>query len=169
MSSGKCRPFCLGHQYGPSRPKCGNIRLPCMLNKTIHAQIVKFMGPTWGPPGSCWSQMGPKLAPWTLLSGWALFLQSTHGRHTIAYSSAQDIGPLVRYIYCICTCHFVWYIQWCHITEASLFTGLWMVCSKTCSGYQQIIKAPHYCHFLWGIWWVDSQHTASNSKSVSMS
>ena len=28
------------------------------------------MGPTWGPPGSCRPQMGPMLAPWTLLSGW---------------------------------------------------------------------------------------------------
>ena len=27
------------------------------------------MGPTWGPPGPCRSQMGPMLAPWTLLSG----------------------------------------------------------------------------------------------------
>ena len=27
------------------------------------------MGPTWGPPGSCWPQMGPMLAPLTLLSG----------------------------------------------------------------------------------------------------
>ena len=27
------------------------------------------MGPTWGPPGSYRSQMGPVLAPWTLLSG----------------------------------------------------------------------------------------------------
>ena len=33
------------------------------------AQIAKFMGPTWGPPGSCRPQMGPMLAPWTLLSG----------------------------------------------------------------------------------------------------
>ena len=33
------------------------------------AQIAKFMGPTWGPPGSCQPQMGPMLAPWTLLSG----------------------------------------------------------------------------------------------------
>ena len=33
------------------------------------AQIAKFVGPTWGPPGSCWPQMGPILAPWTLLSG----------------------------------------------------------------------------------------------------
>ena len=24
-----------------------------------HTQIAKFMGPTWGPPGSCWPQMGP--------------------------------------------------------------------------------------------------------------
>ena len=27
------------------------------------------MRPTWGPPGSCRPQMGPMLAPWTLLSG----------------------------------------------------------------------------------------------------
>ena len=27
------------------------------------------MGPTWGSPGSCRPQMGPILAPWTLLSG----------------------------------------------------------------------------------------------------
>ena len=32
-------------------------------------QIAKFMGPTWGPPGSWRPQMGPMLAPWTLLSG----------------------------------------------------------------------------------------------------
>ena len=33
------------------------------------AQIAKFLGPTWGPPGSCRPQVGPMLAPWTLLSG----------------------------------------------------------------------------------------------------
>ena len=27
------------------------------------------MGPTWDPRGSCRPQMGPMLAPWTLLSG----------------------------------------------------------------------------------------------------
>ena len=34
------------------------------------------MRPTWGPPGSCWPQMGPMLVPWTLLWGtssiWAI-------------------------------------------------------------------------------------------------
>ena len=35
-------------------------------------QIAKFMGPTWGPPGSCRPQMGPMLAPWTLLLGYVI-------------------------------------------------------------------------------------------------
>ena len=33
------------------------------------SQITKFMGPTWGPHGPYRPQMGPVLAPWTLLSG----------------------------------------------------------------------------------------------------
>ena len=32
-------------------------------------QIPKFMGPTWGQPRSCRPEMGPMLAPWTLLLG----------------------------------------------------------------------------------------------------
>ena len=43
----------------------------CWMENT---QITKFMGPTWGPPGSCRSQMGPMLAPWTFLSGRLLVL-----------------------------------------------------------------------------------------------
>ena len=35
----------------------------------LASQIANFMWPTWGPSGSCRSQMGPMLAPWTLLSG----------------------------------------------------------------------------------------------------
>ena len=41
-----------------------------MLSTKYMAQIAKFMGPTWGPPGSCRPQIGPMLAPWTLLSAW---------------------------------------------------------------------------------------------------
>ena len=32
-----------------------------VMNKT--AQIARFMGPTWDPPGSCRPQVGPMLAP----------------------------------------------------------------------------------------------------------
>ena len=38
-------------------------------NNAGKKRIAKFMGPTWGPPGSCRPQMGPMLAPWSLLSG----------------------------------------------------------------------------------------------------
>ena len=33
------------------------------------ALIARFMGPTWGPSGADMTQVGPMLAPWTLLSG----------------------------------------------------------------------------------------------------
>ena len=42
--------------------------LYCILyGSPKYSQIVKFMGPTWGPSGSCRPQM--KWAQWTLLSG----------------------------------------------------------------------------------------------------
>ena len=40
-----------------------------IYHRNLTSQIARFMGPTWGPPGSCRPQMGPMLAPWTLLSG----------------------------------------------------------------------------------------------------
>ena len=43
------------------------LQLHSCLN-TNASQITKFVGPKWGPPGPCRPQMGPILAPWTLLS-----------------------------------------------------------------------------------------------------
>ena len=40
--------------------------LTCMQVATL---IVKFMVTTWGPSGADRTQVGPMLAPWTLLSG----------------------------------------------------------------------------------------------------
>ena len=49
------------------RPKLYiSVRLYCGFSNMI---IAMFMGPTWGPPGSCRPQMGPMLTPWTWLSG----------------------------------------------------------------------------------------------------
>ena len=39
--------------------------------------IARFMGPTWGPTGADRTQVGPMLAPWTLLSGTLLQLDAT--------------------------------------------------------------------------------------------
>ena len=46
-----------------------NKRADILLAKFPNAPDNKILGPTWGPPGSCRPQMGPILAPWTLLSG----------------------------------------------------------------------------------------------------
>ena len=43
--------------------------LSANADKPKRSQIAKSMGPTWGPSGYCWPQMGPMLTPWTLLSG----------------------------------------------------------------------------------------------------
>ena len=63
----------------------------CAVIKTLRKglvilpQIAKLMGPTWGPPGSCRPQMGPMLAPWTLLSGTVLI-------HFVSYIMPQTHG-----------------------------------------------------------------------------
>ena len=44
---------------------------------SICTQIANFLGPTWGPPGSCRPQIHPMLAPWTLLS-YMSYLVSCH-------------------------------------------------------------------------------------------
>ena len=42
------------------------------ITNYIDHPIARFMGPTWGPSGADRTQMGPMLAPWTLLSGHVL-------------------------------------------------------------------------------------------------
>ena len=42
-----------------------NVQVFRQFNKEP-SQIAKFIGSTWGPPGSCWPQMGHMLVPWTL-------------------------------------------------------------------------------------------------------
>ena len=57
--------------------------------------IIKFMGPTWGPPGSCRPQIGPMLAPWTLLSGYTSFVFSPvcpFGDHTVVWYRGAEQG-----------------------------------------------------------------------------
>ena len=41
--------------------------------KRVETLIARFMGPTWGPTGADRTQVGPILAPWTLLPGKQLF------------------------------------------------------------------------------------------------
>ena len=56
----------------------------------FRSQITRFMGPTWGPPESCRSKMGPMLAPWILLSG--LIYGWTNG-----WANNRNTGALRRH------------------------------------------------------------------------
>ena len=58
------------------------------------------MGPTWGPPGSCRPQMGPMLAPWTLLSVYIfiymLWQNQLWNVYWINFSQEKSVNSLTR-------------------------------------------------------------------------
>ena len=45
----------------------------------LAALRARLLGPTWGPSGADRTQVGPMLAPWTLLSGWPFVRWMTGG------------------------------------------------------------------------------------------
>ena len=59
--------------------------------------IARSMGPTWGPCGAARTQVGPMLAPWTLLSGGGGDLYSLSDKTSVlpqylAKSWSHEIG-----------------------------------------------------------------------------
>ena len=50
--------------------------------------ISRFMGPTWGPLGADRTQVGPMLAPWSLLSG--LLSCPFGGEHYLSQATGLD-------------------------------------------------------------------------------
>ena len=73
----------------------------------LMTQITKFMGPTWGPPGPCRTQMSPMLAQWTLLSGkaYSLYWGFDYISPTASFiiMLPNDQGPNRHQA--ICNCH----------------------------------------------------------------
>ena len=60
--------------------------------------IARFMGPRWGPSGAARTQVGPMLAPWTLLSGtlqrqvqiiWTLSLTENYNSRSVPLITAM--------------------------------------------------------------------------------
>ena len=62
----------------------------------IYTQRAKFMGPTWGPPGSCWPQMGP----------WA-----PCGPHEPCYQGLPKCNINYDMIPCLCCCCYIHWMQ----------------------------------------------------------
>ena len=100
-------------------------------------QIARFMGPTWGPSGADRTQVGPMLAPWTLLSGSIRFMCYIHlylpGNTTnvwnveiaMWYIASQMIGPVMKIFYLVQRLNWTEYVSYQHILEADFNTSHW--------------------------------------------
>ena len=91
--------------------QCGAIITPSIFVHNPHkihrrAHIVRFMGPTWGQSGADRTQVGPMLAPWTLLS-WVSFvcpnsdvyLSGTVVMYAIWYIAPRTKGTRLNFVY----------------------------------------------------------------------
>ena len=78
--------------------------------------IPRFMGPTWGPSGDNRTQVGPKLAPWSLISGYVC--SPLH--HVTKYNFYPR--PVLAFGYCRClrvsVCVWGWRTHTCASTPS---------------------------------------------------
>ena len=113
-------------------------------------QLAKFLWPTWGTPGSCRTQMGPMLAPWTLLSGNRLLIIKVKSINNIwdkipcmwHYKHLRDttvnyflcvVWIQMTYVYTSNHCITVWEMYW--ITTGPSYCFFIMFMDITCSYY----------------------------------
>ena len=126
---------------------CCNIGYPTHHHQEV-TQKAKFMGPTWGPHGSCRPGVGPMLAPWTLVSGYLsprLYAHDSSLSRPIALTF-RDVwfGDGFRWDSLYCNSPWLQFIGRCKLLPAlSLSAGKWSsslrlitkVCwEHTCSG-----------------------------------
>ena len=90
-----------------------------MPANSLASQIERLMGPTWGPPGSCRSQMGPMLAPCTLLSG-------TSSSSTTSADPMVPPDPTCLRTWSLC--HLRRLIKWAYC--AKLTSNVWEICNE---------------------------------------
>ena len=85
------------------------------------SQIAKFMGPTWGPPGSCRPQIALILAPWTLSSGFT----APHGCYLIDEKIPGICMVIVNVMGKRDIARFSWRTYMC--VAGQYFTSIWSV------------------------------------------
>ena len=107
----------------------------------VKTQIAKFTGPTWFQPGFCRPQIGPMLAPWTLLPDDLSTITSWEGRsfndqRSIRCKLLQQMWKriMLRCIFCTNNWKIFHYLCW---KETSAVT-LWLTCHENDSNLQGI-------------------------------
>ena len=75
---------------GPGTVRCHYDMVQCKMISLI----ARFMGPTWGPSGANMTQVGPMLAPWTLLCGIAHSIALIEAEHKSESKLTQETSYL---------------------------------------------------------------------------
>ena len=88
--------ICLIHVFGMAMNDSSNVP-NLQFGSTSDCRFLfqtipdsKVHGANMGPSGSCWPQMGPMLAPWSLLSG----IVSLHS--AVNHSKNSNVGPMLQ-------------------------------------------------------------------------
>ena len=88
-----------------------------------NTKITRFMGPIWGPPGTDRTQVGPRLAPWTLLSGYPYTYISLHAYYWSGMMTSSN-GKIFRVTGHSCRGSHQW-IPLTKASDAELWCFLW--------------------------------------------
>ena len=137
----------------PKCPPAFSITTSCSLLTTrkmhqtlnMTSQIAKFMGPIWGPPGSCWPQTGPISAPWT---GMYTHISSNHSNQVTSRVSINLCKAISQQLFTVLN-HFIGTDFFHDATDqshyndvtmsamASQITSVSIICSNVCSDADQ--------------------------------
>ena len=117
----------------------------------------KFMGPTWGPSGADRTQVGPMLAPWTLLSGMNWYFYSERCKRTIAwFFSALHIQVHIHtYTYscqeCLLFFSFIFSVN--ILNHSSMLKSVYTSTHATFARRMVLRRHQLFCqrHFQWSI------------------
>ena len=94
-----CMAIITGKQRNAWSWWCHDMASFSLNNSTAKASDIRkarFMGPAWGPSGADRTQVGPRLAPWTLLSGIAIHLIAcTSQRRGVMFSSVHIVQRIM--------------------------------------------------------------------------
>ena len=131
-------PNWLSYSWNHNNANCNGTSLMQLSDDTLcqltrrESQIGRFMGPTWGPPGSCRPQMVPMLTPWTLLSQNAnrnAFLWVYANIHMLLFSGIHLSDELSLVNGKVIWCQFVsWLLRHCKLCTAAMpCINIWVI------------------------------------------
>ena len=129
---------------------CHQFSTKLLAESMVTSLIARFMGLTWGPSGVRRTQVGPMLAPWTLLSGLFIIVHwEPNSSKTAKYKYFNSQRCILKY----CVQNVIHFVQHYNDiimgTTASQITSLLIVYSTLIPAQiKEKIKAPRH----WPLW-----------------